>query len=213
MTTRSLICTLALCLLVAACGDDPVPDTDPTTTTEAAASEASAGGGSGSTVPEADDDEPSDTTDADAEVGEDPGIGSPAECVVGDWLSDNSLFLAMMQEFGDQPQSVTGEVTVTFGADGTITTDYDEWEITAEAEGAVVTIRRHGIDRGSYTATDTGLSFEETEMGATITLSSMGTVMMEIDPEPQHVVDAPYTCGETEMWLTAHGADHRLQRR
>lgn len=134
------------------------------------------------------------------------GETDPASCLHGTWVAENSFFLAAVQAFGDEIESVTGQVLLNFETDGTMTTQYQGWTITASAEGATVQVVREGIDTGSYSATEDTVTITDTSLGSTITMHGAGLHMV-IDPEPVNYVDATYTCTPTQSSiLTADGA-------
>lgn len=137
---------------------------------------------------------------------------SPAECLVGTWLADNELFLAQLREFGTEAISnVTGQVILTYEADGTLRTDYQDWEMSATVEGEGLTIHRHGTDTGVYTATDTELSWHDESIGSQITTGAAG-ISMSIQPEPAAYDRVPYTCDDDEVTLSTHDGDAHLYR-
>ena len=137
---------------------------------------------------------------------------SAQECLVGTWLADNDFFLSFIREFGDEVKSITGEVFVTYGPDGTHETEYSDWEITAESEGITVVIRREGTDTGEYSATPSALTFGDTTMGSTITLSGEG-FNMSVEPEPSTHSSLPYTCDSSTLILTTPETDVTMTRR
>lgn len=143
---------------------------------------------------------------------ETPAALSPTECLVGTWLSDNDLFLAQLDEIGEGViDDVTGNVFVTYEGDGSMKLDYQDWLITSSAEGVTVTIHRHGVDEGEYSATDTELTFRDTVIGSTTTVSGPG-MNMSIDPEPAGYSNAPYTCGPEEITLTTLDGEVKMMR-
>src|SRR5690606_5924764 len=99
------------------------------------------GGTTGTSSPTPGTDAPG-AEDDDAEAG---AALDPAACLVGTWRADNDFFLAAMRQFGTQVTSVDGQVTVAFAADGSYTTGYADWTITAVEEGIEVTVRRDGV--------------------------------------------------------------------
>lgn len=150
----------------------------------------------------------SDTDDDDASAG---AHRNPARCLVGAWRADNHFFLAAMQQFGGQVRSVEGEVLLTFAEDGTLTTTYAGWTITAIEEGVEAVVRRDGVDTGEFSATETLVSLRDDRMGSSIVVSGQG-FEMSIEPEPASYSDAPYDCdAATASISTADGA-LRLQR-
>lgn len=193
--------SLALATILALTACEPEDETSTNT---------GASGGSAPAAPAPASSDPTSETAAPAET-DAPVLGAE-ECVVGSWLADNAFFLASIREFGDEIKSVTGEVVITYATDGTLTTDYRAWEITAVAEGNTVTILRNGTDTGEYTATATGLSFADTAMGSALTLSGAG-LNMAIDPEPAAYTDLPYTCDASALTLTTPDGTAEMTRR
>lgn len=153
-------------------------------------------GPTGDTTDGADDgDAPGDATGAGPAAGssESEPAPDPLTCLHGEWLADNESFLASLREFGDEPTSVTGEVTLTFAPDGSVTTRYDAWRITMAVEGHEAVIIRDGTDEGTFTADEGRVSIHETHMGSALTMSTAG-MDMTIAPEPAVYSDAQYTC-------------------
>ena len=135
-----------------------------------------------------------------------PQAGSGAACIHGTWLADNDFFLEAIRQFGDEIKDVTGRVVVDYAADGSFSTDYQEWRISAEAEGIGVTIVRDGIDTGEYTATDTTITLMDTEMGSMLLLTTAG-MEMPVEPEPASYREVSYTCDQTSLSIvTPDGA-------
>lgn len=150
--------------------------------------------------------------DDEAEAADTTPAVSPSECLVGTWLADNELFLAQLREFGTEAFSdITGQVLLTYEADGTLRTDYQDWEMTATVEGEGMTIHRHGTDTGMYTATDTELSWHDEAIGSQITTGAAG-ISMAIQPEPAAYDRVPYTCDDDEVTLSTHDGDAHLYR-
>ena len=140
-----------------------------------------------------------------------PTGSDPATCIHGAWLANNDFFLASIQEFGDEVQSVTGQVTLQFDDDGTLTTHYQDWQITAEAEGMQVLITRVGTDVGTFSATETALTLADTTIGSTLTVSAAGSDT-RFDPLPADYSDAPYSCSSAEAIITTSDGSLELSR-
>ena len=62
------------------------------------------------------------TSDTDSEADATPRGTDPASCLVGSWAADNAFFLVSLREYGDEFNNVTGQVTLNFAGDGTLTT-------------------------------------------------------------------------------------------
>lgn len=138
------------------------------------------------------------------ETPEGPRIEAPLDplsCLHGSWLADNEFFLASLREFGDEPTSVTGEVTLTFTAGGSVTTQYSDWRITAIVEGRETIITREGIDEGTFAADESQITINETRMGSVLTVST-GGMDMTIPPEPVNYSQAQYTCAASDASIS-----------
>lgn len=118
----------------------------------------------------------------------------PFTCLQGTWLADNAFFLERIQEFGDEVQEVSGRVMLHFAADETFTTEYQDWIISAVAEGMEVQVIRAGVDRGTYAMSGQTLDLKETDIGSTLTMKR-GSLEMAIDPHPAVYDGAAYSCG------------------
>lgn len=226
MTTTTLRRTIAavsltglLAISLTGCfgEDDADTDASPSPTPELGAGIAGGGGGAGagSTDDDSADNEPTDDNDSSDEQPQEPAPEpvalAGAECIYGTWIADNNSALAGMQQFGDEVQSVSGTVVVEYGADGSFTTDYQDWLITAQAEGVTVTIHRSGTDRGTFSATDDAITMTDQEMGATLVMDA-GDYTMAVDAEPSSYADAPYTCSANELVINTPDGTAVLSR-
>lgn len=140
-----------------------------------------------------------------------PALDDPATCIHGAWLANNDFFLAAIQEFGDEVQSVTGQVTLQFDDDGTLTTHYHDWQLTAEVEGIPVLITRAGTDVGTFSVTETTLTLADTSVSSTLTVSAAGSDT-RFDPVSAAYSDAPYSCSPTEATITTPDGSLELSR-
>lgn len=165
------------------------------------------GGTTGTSSPTPGTDAPG-AEDDDAEAG---AALDPAACLVGTWRADNDFFLSAMRQFGTQVTSVDGQVTVAFAADGSYTTGYADWTITAVEEGIEVTVRRDGVDEGEYSASDTHVSLRDVRIGSTLVMTGQG-LDMAVDPAPASYADAPYTCDAGAAVITTHDGELQLRR-
>ena len=177
----------------------------------ACAPEASLNAGSSGT-PQGDGESAADSPGATAVTEERRDFSDPASCLVGEWTASNDFFLASIRQFGDEIKSVEGEVVVTFGADGTMVTDYRGWLITAVAEGVTVAIERTGTDRGIFEATESTVTIQDQQMGSVLQMSGEG-FGMTVDGEPAHYVDAAYTCDATAAMVTTPDGAMQMSRR
>ena len=140
------------------------------------------------------------------EPGPDPG-----HCLHGSWIADNEYFLTSIREFGDEVKGVTGEVVLTFGENGSLTTEYRDWVITAIADGVSVTIRRDGIDIGEFSVDDGVMSLGETRMGSTLVMSASGADMT-LSPAATAYADAPFDCDAAAAAITTVDGTLHLTR-
>lgn len=135
----------------------------------------------------------------------DPVNADSESCLYGDWVADNSFFLASIREFGDEVQSVSGQVQLRFEVDGTLTTTYDDWIISAVTDGMDVQVERIGTDIGTFSATSDTVSIADTDIGSTISMRTAG-MNMAIDPHPANYNAVPYSCdGESATIETDDG--------
>lgn len=140
-----------------------------------------------------------------------PVENDSAECLHGTWLANNDFFLSAIQEFGDEVQSVTGRVTLRFDEDGTLTTDYQDWQISAQVEGSPVVITRAGTDVGTFSVTETELKLADTSVGSSLTVSAAGTETA-FAPTPVDYSNAPFMCSPTEAVITTVDGSLELTR-
>lgn len=141
----------------------------------------------------------------------DPASGGTEACLIGEWEADNAYFLAQMQDFGDVIDDVTGRVTLNYAPDGTFTTNYQDWTITGSTEGQAVSIHRTGVDEGIYTVNGDTISFEDTNMGSTMTISAAG-MNMTVDPDAAFYTEATFTCDATTVRVVTTDGDMILTR-
>ena len=164
----------------------------------------------GSTTPQTskpDDDESATTPQAE------PAIApTGAACLVGSWRANNELFMSSVESMGSlEFTDFSGEVIISFLEDGSQTVEYRDWLWSVEAEGQVMSFHRTGVDHGSWSATDSELSFRDERMGSMIEVT--GGFDMTLDPEPDERTNVPYTCDSTLTTLTMDGFAHELHRR
>lgn len=203
----ALSLTGLIALTLTGCFGDDDADTDPsaspTPTPALASGGGGAGGGSsaGNTDSDGADEAPTDDAADASDTEPQPVVLEGAACVYGTWIADNTTALAGMRQFGDEIKSVEGTVVVTYGEDGSLSTDYQDWHITAVAEGNTVNIHRSGTDRGTFSATDTTISMTDEQMGATVVMDA-GDFTMAVDAEPASYANAPYTCSANELVIT-----------
>lgn len=195
---------LTTALSISAC-DDEKDETAPS----------SVEGDSAPSPPEGSDDSDDDPTAAkDGSSSEGP---TGAECLTGNWFVDNEEFGELMSTVsGTAVDDVQGTVMVTFGADGTTTTHYDEWIHSITVDGATVTIERNGSDSGTYeVAQDGTMTLTDTEMSS-ITESHMEVggrnVTSTVPPQPSVFSQATFVCEADELTVTAEGATTTLHR-
>lgn len=141
----------------------------------------------------------------------DPESGDPVTCLHGEWTADNDYFLSNIGEFGDEVKDVSGAVTLSFGGDGSLTTEYRDWLITAIVDGGTVTIHRNGTDSGTFSATETTVTLTETQMGSAMTMTAAG-VEMPIDPAPISYTDVDFACTSRTASITTPDGTLMLAR-
>lgn len=148
---------------------------------------------------------------SDIPTGETPTSDDPASCLHGTWVADNEFFLAGIQEFGDEVRSVDGRVVLEFSADGTLETDYQDWLITAVADGGEVQISRDGLDTGTFSATATTLTLVDDHVGSTLTLDASGFEMV-LEPQPIAYSEVAYTCSPLSVHIVTADGELELTR-
>ncbi len=134
------------------------------------------------------------------------------ECLTGSWLADNKFLLARMKEIADEMKDVTGEVVVTFGADGSMRTTYDKWHITAVTQGMPSTIERNGDDKGTFTASDTSINLKEDRVTSTLKVTAGGH-SMAVPANPVVYTNAAFVCNESTLTITTPDGPMRMTRR
>lgn len=134
------------------------------------------------------------------------------DCLVGTWLGDNEFFLTKMQELGDEPKSVTGDVVLTFDRSGALTTKYQGWRILFVAEGREITLNRSGVDKGTWSANDKTVSIKETDMESTLKMTGPG-MSMSVPSDPVDYRDVAYTCTATNASITTSDGVMQMTRR
>lgn len=182
-----IACTLAVMLTACAgedAGNDSTSITPPTSETTAA-------------------DDAEETTNSEP--------SDPTTCLHGNWIANNDYFLASIREFGDEVKDVSGSVALSFGEDGSLTTVYKGWLITASADGNTMKIHRDGTDTGTFSATATTVSLTEAQIGSKMTLSAAG-VDMNIDLTPISYTDADYRCEPMTASITTPDGTLKLTR-
>lgn len=169
-----------------------------------------AGSGSSRTGP--DNDNESESADTETDTDTDSAANSPTGCLVGTWLADNQQLGALFKsaaEGTDADGAVsdpTGEVRITFGAEGQYSATYDAWTMEISQDGVTMELIREGADTGRYEATDEGsVTWTETEMGSTATLKGP-TGSFEVPADGQEQFTGTFTCGGEELEITANGA-------
>jgi hypothetical protein len=151
------------------------------------------------------------TTDAPAIPEPTPQEADPASCLVGAWLADNEFYLVSIREYGDEIKNVTGRVTLDFSPDGTLTTTYQDWLITALVEGTEVLISRDGTDAGVFSVSGDTVDLADTAVGSTMALTAAGTVM-PVAPWSMKYTGATLTCDPSTANITTVDGTLRLTR-
>ena len=179
------------------------------------------GTGPGVSSDESTSGEPADGAEDGDDEGDSPGRGdlSASECLVGEWLVDNSymglFFKRMAQQGGGGGVTVSepvGDVIISYGAGGEYRVTYDDWTLKASQDGMSFSMVRSGTDSGTYTASDDGdLTVNETSMGSVVTINlPMGA--MEVSSEPT-LTSAQYTCIGNLHSVTHEGETFEAHRR
>lgn len=149
---------------------------------------------------------------AQPEVAAASGNGAGVEqCLLGEWTADNEFFLATLEEFGTEAQSVTGAVVMEFSADGTTRTDYRDWTITAHTEGVSMQIVRTGVDTGAYVVSGDTISLRDAAIGSSLSVGG-GGIDMELEPSPVDYVGAKVNCGPNLASITTGDGTLKLSR-
>ena len=177
---------------------------------EEATQSGSAGGNSSSspTSPESDSDtEPSDKDSEDAAQA--AGIA----CLVGTWVVDNKHFGALLQGVAGATNVAdpTGEVLITFAADGQYSVTYNAWTVQISQEGMTVDLVRDGTDNGTYQAeVDGHITTSETDMGSVSSMAIQGG-SHSMTGEPSTTAGT-FTCQGDGLEVTAEGATSVMTR-
>lgn len=173
----------------------------------------SGGSGSGTSDSDSKGDNGSDgKDDADnTKDGNQNAAKTGAACFPGNWIVN-------IQDIQNYMESVAGPVTIkssgnillTYNEDGTAQTNYDHWNNEVTVDGSTSTVERHGIDQGTYTASEDGtFTASDTSIGSvtTMTLRSGGQVItsMAIDPEPSVFETGKYTCSGDVLTMIVDG--------
>lgn len=141
------------------------------------------------------------TTDAAADPDTTRQDSDPAPCLVGTWLADNEFYLVSIREYGDEIKDVTGQVTLDFAGNGTLTTTYQDWLITAVVEGTEVLISRDGTDTGVFSVAGDTVDLADTAVGSTMALIAAGTTM-PVTPWSMEYTGAALTCDPSTASIT-----------
>lgn len=140
------------------------------------------------------------------------------ECLPGDWLMDNSGIEAYMASVsGGASIKTSGDVTLTFRADGSAQTNYDRWTNNIKLDGARSVVERHGTDDNVYTASDSGtMTVSDTAIGSVTTMTNTTrggeVIRMSIDPEPSVFSQNKFTCNGDTLTMVVDGYNIVLLR-
>ena len=185
LVRRTLLPALAVAALLVGCASAAPADELPAASPEPAA-------------PSASDESPAEPVESEESAEED---ADPAACLHGTWLADNEFFLQQMREFGDEAQRVEGRVTMDFAGDGTVTTEYADWELTMLVDGIEGTLRREGVDSGTFEVLGDRVVIRETSMTSVLTATIAG-MEMDFESDPVDYSDAALTCSVDEATIT-----------
>lgn len=168
-------------------------------------------GGGGASTPSTTTSAVDDAADKQAADEQEAAL-DPSTCLVGEWEADNSFFLASIQQFGDEVQSVTGSVVLNFDQGGTVSTQYNGWTVDALVEGMTSTILRTGTDHGTYEVEGNSITLQDTEVGSQISVTAAGQTMT-VAPVPVSYASAGFTCDSSTAVITTPDGDMRMTRR
>lgn len=203
----------ALFLVLAACSPG---DSDETTTT---ASEGTIAESTGTTESAPTTSEPAPTTTTE------PQSSAGASCLEGTWALDIQSFISFMQDaftsegFGaDSITANDGPYLVTFGGDGTFTTEREDWGFTVVTSDGTFKLSINGSETGTWTADDSTITVTVTS--SDVTASSTAEVdgqTIQIPESPVEVPDAiaeesAYTCAGDVLMVTTEDVVITLNR-
>ena len=148
-----------------------------------------------------------------------------SSCVEGTWVLDTESFVASMEalfsEEGFAADSISpneGDYVVTFGADGTFTTERTEWGFTLETSEGTFRLTISGSETGTWAADDETITVTVTE--SDVTASSQAEVDGQVIELPEAPVDVPdavaedsaYVCSGNVLTVTTDDVDITLNR-
>lgn len=149
------------------------------------------------------DENPDDAAD---EAPDDAPLASGTACLVGTWVADNANIGAVLQQTaGDVNLAApTGEVLITYSADGRHTVTYRAWTFTMSQDGVTIEVVRDGTDAGTYQATeDGGLTATVTDMDSVVSMKSpAGTHSTPGEPS---TMTGTFTCEGSSLEITVDG--------
>lgn len=139
------------------------------------------------------------------------------ECLPGNWLADNDVFEGLMNSMsGAVSVKTTGHVTLTLRADGTTQTNYDRWNHDMTVNGGSSVVERHGVDKGTYSVTDSGaMSMTDTSIGSvtTMTVTAGGQLIKQtVVPEPSVFSQGDFTCIGDRLEIKVDGYTALMHR-
>lgn len=152
---------------------------------------------------------PSETVESGAEIA--TAVDGP-ECLIGNWTADPAFFASQFAETGADQVEIGGDVVISFGADGTMSTDYQDMSVTFASADESTTIVRKGTDSGTYTLTGSKITIEDDSIQSELTLSMLGTENV-MPGAGYDVVDWDYTCVGDQATLTGPDSAILLVRR
>lgn len=152
-------------------------------------------------------------------VPDDPA-GDPAamaECLPGNWYPDPEEFATLMAgETENLVTDVTGSMMITFRADGSTDTYYEDWTYTFTVDSATVTIVKDGTDAGTYVVADDGaVGLTDTDIDSTtnarMTING-NEVAQVVDPQPSVFSLATFACSGDELTTSVGSQTATLHR-
>jgi hypothetical protein len=193
---RLFTLTLAVAMVVSACGGEAEDTTTPTTDGGSATTEAPT-----TTVAE------TTTTEAVTTTVDSSGNGGPA-CLEGTWILDNDAFVealvAAFEESGMDPESLEpndGLYTIELDPDGTFTGTREDWGFSVVIPEGTFNITVNGTEMGTWSAGDDTMTVTQT--GADVSVSAT----VEADGQQFELPEAPVPIPEAMQTDSSYVCD------
>lgn len=141
-------------------------------------------------------------------------------CIQGDWLADNEQLRTVMNELNTEEEfkSVTGTMTMSFGANEDVVTTYDEWAHEITEAGTDVIVTRNGITESIYRVISP-TEIETADTGGAMTITTRNVASGEtrtVEPVPGSPNDmsvVQVACDTKTLVLTIEGRDLLFSRK